>query len=656
MPILALHFGHDASVAVFDEDGKLLINVCHERVFERKKHAFGLSPALIRRALLEAGVDLRDISHCAVTSTQCYELFFGANVPESEFDIRYEKQPEHTNPGTLWKISQGSRSALAQGYVAPIREALRSGTRYYLDMFPYGEEFLSKLYCVRSKDYLTDYVSIPELWDKPYTLKTLASTNWRPVFRNPEIRDGFHFPIVVTLFGIKIPGYIVQHHMAHAAYSFYSSDCETMAVISHDGGFYKRGPNNGMFAIGEGIDLWPITPHHLSLGDFYDAVGMHIGFDSMSSPGKVMGLAPYGKPRYFSREFVGNSFDILENLNDSIPARFLSAAASIAAAEKRSIQIDSPLDEFGIDLAASVQKIFEATMVEAALALRTICHSLDFPTPFLGLGGGCALNCPSNSNLARSGIFETVKIYPSVDDSGLAIGVGYFVIHNILRRPRNLLDGNGANDKLLPFTGSLFADAQIKEALDENAHALAVNPASMEEVATSLANGMVIGWFEGRSEQGPRALCHRSILADPRDAENWRRVNEIKSRERWRPFAPVVLEEDFGNYFYGCPADTPYMLFNAKVMSKEIPAVTHVDGTARVQTVSAESGGIFELLNAFKRITGVSVLMNTSFNGPGEPIVDSPKEALRFLLTSKLDGLWIQGHLVTRRQIGLEAG
>jgi len=167
--------------------------------------------------------------------------------------------------------------------------------------------------------------------------------------------------------------------------------------------------------------------------------------------------------------------------------------------------------------------------------------------------------------------------------------------------------------------------------------------------AKSLNANKIISLLEGRSEIGPRALGHRSLLINPSYPENWERMNELKQREKWRPFAPAVLQEDLDLYFNGLPNESPFMLFTAQVKSNNLPAITHVDGSARVQTVTAEAGGLFLILKKLKEISGCSVVLNTSFNGPKEPIVEKPEEAINFLLTTKLDVLYLNGKKITRK-------
>ena len=219
--------------------------------------------------------------------------------------------------------------------------------------------------------------------------------------------------------------------------------------------------------------------------------------------------------------------------------------------------------------------------------------------------------------------------------------------HNVFDHPKTKSDQPYAS----PYVGANYTTENIEAAISKFEDKIEVHRDIdfIEDAAQSLANNEVIGWYEGCSEAGPRALGHRSIMADPRDAQNWPRVNEIKSRELWRPFAPAVLESEVSNWFYGAPDRAPYMLFNSVVRSNQIPAVTHVDNTARIQTVDPTCGNYFKVISRFFELTKVPVVMNTSFNGPGEPIVEKPEEAIAFLLSSKLDAIYVEGIKITRR-------
>jgi carbamoyltransferase len=266
-------------------------------------------------------------------------------------------------------------------------------------------------------------------------------------------------------------------------------------------------------------------------------------------------------------------------------------------------------------------------------------------TPNLCLSGGTSLNCPSNSRIARESPFPSIFIEPNCDDGGLSVGAALFVHHNLLDqpvlpspKPMSPYLGGAYDQKATMSAAATFGNA-VRTQVVSNAPAAA---------AAELAQDRVIGWFEGRSEIGPRALGHRSILAEATRPENWARVNRIKGREAWRPFAPAVLEADAAEWFRGCPAQSPYMLFTAQVASQQLPAITHVDGSARIQTVGPDAGGFYELLRAYKAATGIPAILNTSFNGPGDPIVEAPAEAIGFLMGSELDAIYLDGVRIER--------
>ena len=265
--------------------------------------------------------------------------------------------------------------------------------------------------------------------------------------------------------------------------------------------------------------------------------------------------------------------------------------------------------------------------------------------------GGTALNCPANSLLLKESSFSNIYIPPNCDDSGLSLGAAQYAYHHLLNNPRLKITENSYLS--LPYLGLKNSknDLNINKAIKkyENQINIKENIDCEQSAAQDLHENKIIAWFEGRSEIGPRALGHRSLLINPTYPENWQRMNDLKRREKWRPFAPAVLKEDFDFYFSGMPNESPFMLFTAQVKSNNLPAITHVDGSARVQTVTAETGGLFLILKHFKNLSGCSVVLNTSFNGPKEPIVEKPAEAINFLVTTKLDALYLNGKKITRK-------
>ncbi|MGH6885094.1 MAG: carbamoyltransferase C-terminal domain-containing protein, partial [Geminicoccales bacterium] len=263
--------------------------------------------------------------------------------------------------------------------------------------------------------------------------------------------------------------------------------------------------------------------------------------------------------------------------------------------------------------------------------------------------GGTALNCPANSLIAQDGRFTSVHVPPWCDDSGLALGAALALYHNVLDQPLPARAAEGA--AVDAYLGARIPEAEIDAALQRHGAAIVCEsvPDGADIAAQDVAADRVIAWFEGRSEIGPRALGHRSILADPRKPENWGRVNRIKGREAWRPFAPAVLTDRAAEWFDGLPLPSPHMLFTAQVKSIDLPAITHVDGSSRIQTVDESCGAFHRLLRRFDSLTGCPVVLNTSFNGPGEPIVESPDDALQFFLQSDLDALYLEGRRVRKR-------
>jgi carbamoyltransferase len=652
--VLGLHFGHDAGVAVV-RDGRVLVHLLRERL-TRVKHAFSLDLAHIDLALAEAGIGPGDIDYCAVTSTQNYELVADDT---SALALLPQPHPDDRGYSSLQELFEARgvdvRSRLVGEALERIYDPLQP-SEIHRELYPE--------YRRRSKDasrvsgYLLDYVHA-SLWDGEPTLEEIGARNYAELKDNDYTRFGLHYPVTLVLRGRRIPGCMVQHHAAHAASGYYTSGLRHASIFTHDGAVFRCGPNNGMFYYGEEHKLLPLTPHHLVAGALYTRVGNAIGFALRGAAGKLMGLAPYGEPRFFDAKFVGNAFDlerrgVVEPFADwwqhcLAQARRLGYDMEALADTTR---MTAPVNA---DIAASTQLLFEETLLAAVAQLRRIGADIGLANRNLCCSGGTALNCPTNSRLFRESAYTEVRVEACCNDSGLAIGGALFAYHNVLEQP--LPQASAQARGPLPYVGRNYGPAQLDAALDEYAGRVrATAPESWEQAAAAdLAANRVIGWFEGRSEVGPRALGHRSILADARHGANWERVNRIKGRELWRPFAPAVLEEEAPHWFSGCPLPSPHMLFTASVERPDMPAITHVDGSARVQTVGPGDGAFRRLLEAFHRLTGAPVLLNTSFNGPGEPIIETPQEALAFLVSCDLDVLYLAGRRVERLAAGADA-
>lgn len=649
MIVLGLHFGHDSGVAVL-RDGEILSCVIRERQV-RVKHAMALDVKTICKALKDAEVRNAEIDLCAITSTQGVELLF-----ENPNEVSVCLGPDagtKTVPCAMdiSKAPSLNRKALSSLFSKDPSTVSESHARnLYAKYLPEYMNFRDKE--KELSGWIDEYI-YDDLWRPPKSLKALTATRLPAGVRNESLRYGFHYPASVLFQGHLVPAFFINHHACHAASSYYQSGFRAAAILSQDGGS-GMGYDSGMFYYGEENRLYPIAPHHSISGVLYDLVAFYMNLGE-SSAGKLMGLSAYGKPVFYDSKFLGNRNDFI-NVTKEIDAvhiaeHWMHHCLSLAK------DMGYDLEPFGdaatmtapinIDIAASTQKLFEETTLALAEALHNNLKCNGVMVDSLCLSGGAALNCPSNSRIYSEGRFRNVFVEPGCDDSGLAIGAALNCYYNLLDQPLLQRTKGGFSS---PSLGPRVAEAEILLAIDSFKEQIIFEKTGdwARDAAHELKENRVIGWLCGRSEIGPRALGHRSILADARDRTNWERVNNIKKRELWRPFAPAVLESESEKWFSGIQLPSPYMLFNATVKSMDIPAVTHVDGSARVQTVNESDGAFYDVLTEFFRLTGVPILLNTSFNGPGEPIVETPLDAVKFFVESELDVLYLESYKIAR--------
>ncbi len=643
--ILGLHFGHDAGVSIL-VNGIPKCNLIRER-HNRAKHSFGINVSHIEESLLNAELEIEDIDMIAITSTQTWELVV-VDRPK-ELKIQYGEHPNKKFKSTLYeKIS-------TQGYDNFERHLVNGGyiERIYSNRHNYSIRNLFPEYKKIKKEnlgitkHLAHFDQI-NLWNKEHCLKDISRINIQYLLSEKEqIEDLFHFPLRITLKGRVIPGVSIDHHMAHAASAFYNCKSENSIIITHDGGS-ETGPLNGMIFYGELNKILPVLPHHLTLGSLYQQVGLFLGF-GLFGEGKVMGLAPYGKPVFFNRDMIGNAYDLVSKGVNSWLLHCIKLAKSKGYDLDPIGNTNRILEPICVDIAASTQKLFEETLLFTVKCVSDMCLASEINTDTLCYAGGTALNCPANSLLLKESAFKNIYIPPNCDDSGLSLGVAQYAYHHLLDNPR--LKISQKSYLSLPYLGLKNSNYDLNKAIKKYKNQINIeeNIDCEQSAAKDLHENKIIAWFEGRSEIGPRALGHRSLLLNPSYPNNWARMNDLKQRERWRPFAPAVLKEDVDLYFRGIPNESPFMLFTAQVLKNNLPAITHVDGSARVQTVTEETGGLFLILKKLKEISGCSVVLNTSFNGPKEPIVEKPTEAINFLITTKLDVLYLNGKKITRK-------
>ena len=433
--------------------------------------------------------------------------------------------------------------------------------------------------------------------------------------------------------------HFVEHHVAHAASAYYPAPFKRAAVLTLDG----RGECVSTYlGVGDGFQLEKLAevplPH--SLGLLYERVTSHLGFLNSSDEYKVMALASYGTPRYADR------FRAHLRWRDDGGYEILPFDLTELIGAARSPK--ATFDAVHFDIASSLQLVLE----EAGVKLATWLHHRTGERN-LCLAGGVALNCVMNSRIARESPFERVWVQPAAGDAGTSLGAALAVwAEQESAGTRDGLQGASSRWQMdSAYLGPSFTDDQIRAALD-HARLTYTQPADYTAaVADALVQGKVVGWFQGRMEFGPRALGARSILASPTDPAMMQRLNELKDREDFRPVAPVVLAEEAGRFFAGCD-ESPFMLFVYDVrpeVADLVPAIRHIDGTARAQTVRQEQSPLFhQLLERFRDRSGVPVLVNTSFNTRGKPIVCTPQDALECFYTSPIDVLAIGAYLLQK--------
>ena len=458
-----------------------------------------------------------------------------------------------------------------------------------------------------------------------------------------------------SLKGFKGEIIFPEHHMSHAAHAFYTSPFDESAILTIDGVGEWSTTSYG-YAKNDSVKITNDIRWPHSLGLFYSAFTYFLGFKVNEGEYKLMGLSSYGKPKYYDL-ILDNLIDVKDDGSIHLNMEYFAFTYDKVMTNKKFSELfgierklkDEKTLQIHFDIGASAQKVLEDVILKMANHIHSKTKMKN-----LCIGGGVALNGVANYKILKESLFENIHIPPSPGDAGSAVGAAQYLYYIYHKNPKNTSNSAQLIHENI-YVGPSFTESDIKKFLDSQniLYESFDRKSLLKKTAQLIADGNVVGWYQGKMEWGPRALGNRSILADPRKSEMKDILNQkIKHRESFRPFAPSIMEEYASKYFE-IDISSPYMLMVLPVKKpKDIPAVTHVDGTGRIQTVSKETNSLYyNLIQEFYKITGIPVIVNTSMNVMGEPIVNTPEQAYNMILKTDMDYLIMGNYLIQKNYV-----
>ena len=575
---LGLHFGHDGSITMLNEN-KIFYHST-ERHF-KIKHAIGVD---INKTLQL--INENNIQKVYITSTQGLPVFIDSRKIKISIDSSIDY------PAQEYFCSLPKNAEWKNFFYNTIKKY--SGKFVYEESFNIDKRYKEQIF----NDFKTLSNQTIEINDK--NSNSMIS------------HEGF-----IEFEKKKINLIYLQHHFLHAMYSVGAvGKFKKSFIISVDGGSGDNWWSGGIYYFDPKVGLKPISPIDGWVGNFYDYISFKIGLFP-GGAGKMMGLAPYGKPIYFSEDLVGTKKKITKNYKLNLSQVYDAWLDQIGYDCEYNWDTNTKFPpKIVADIASSAQLIFEKNILKLFEAGEILLKKNKLEYENILFTGGCALNCPINTILYDK--YKNFFVPPAVNDEGLSIGAAIF----------GWKDQNGSWPKLdlsNPYNGYELKQSKIDEIAIKKKYQI-IKKDHIKHCIEKILQNEVVAVIDGRSETGPRALGHRSLVANAFDYNVWEKVNKIKNREKWRPFAPIVLEEDLENFFDFGPKISRYMLFNYRVITKKIPAVTHFDHSARVQTVKDNPETFKILLNYLKKINHPPILLNTSLNGRNVPIAEDEKD------------------------------